>query len=198
MENIILLSWFFKICSIVTIYPKQILKQTILKENLLTNWMFLLLMQILCKDCRYLTNWMFVQARRQSWSLPSQDLPFPILADKPNNLSIILIILADENSKHLIVIICADTVSVIRLTCWTSSTPILEAWFPVFHFRFNMFSINKQKQAHVQGNNHIWHLGIFPETHDFLISDIFHHLWPHHTRGEEFQVVGIDDNPSRK
>ena len=105
VENIILLSWFFKICSIVTIYPKQILKQTILKENLLTNWIFLLFMQILCTDCRYLTNWMFVQARRQSWSLPSQDLPFPILADKPNNLSIILIILADENSKHLIVLI---------------------------------------------------------------------------------------------
>ena len=78
---------------------------SILKENLLTDWIFLLLMQILCTHCLYLTNWMFVQARRQSWSLPSQDLPFPILADKPNNLSIILIILADENFKHLIVII---------------------------------------------------------------------------------------------
>ena len=103
-QNIILLLWFC-ICSIVTIFPKCILKQTILKENLLTDWIFLLLMQTLCTHCLYLTNWMFVQARRQSWSLPSQDLPFPILADKPNNLSIILIILAHENFKHLIVII---------------------------------------------------------------------------------------------
>ena len=125
-------------------------------------------MQLLCTDCRYLTNWMFVQARRQSWSLPSQDLPFPILADKPNNLSIILIILADENSKHLIVIICTEVVTIIRLTCWTSSTPILEPWYPVFHPRFNMFNKPIFRDLY-----HIWHLGIFPETDNLHIFLIF-------------------------
>ena len=156
-------------------------------------------MQLLCTDCRYLTNWMFVQARRQSWSLPSQDLPFPILADKPNNLSIILIILADENSKHLIVIICTEVVTVIRLTCWTSSTPTLEPWYPVFHPRFNMFSINKQKQTNIQGPlPHLTSRHFSRNRQLTHISDIFHHLWPHHMRGEEFQVFGIDDNPSRK
>ena len=61
-----------------------------------------------------------------------------------------------------------------------------------------MFSLNKQKQARNQGQQPYWHLGIFPEADNFHISDIFHHLWPRHMRGEEFQVFGIDDNPSRK